>query len=251
MIRHRMRAKTTALRLCEQAIQQLTQCSIVIGCEHCSVLRTARPPKSMVALSTMPAPSPGAKRNECETIRRHTQGSLTPRTPNGSGSQSRSKPKILRPMSTFKASTGWIGSDAGFIAVIASTHVCDVRSNCLRAGTARLPDLPVGSHCRPNPGHSRTAATGKLRYSSTRQRRRRGSFQHCDLRNRRGHLLVRSRPDHEYREPRRLASGRTSLALRCRRVVAAAALPQDHPARRQGRHRRNHLGRLLAPPVLP
>ncbi len=49
----------------------------------------------------------------------------------------------------------------------------------------------------------------------------------------------------------RLAAGRAGLALRRRRLAAAAPLPADHPARRQGRHPGDRLRRFLASPLLP
>ena len=82
-------------------------------------------------------------------------------------------------------------------------------------------------------GLLRPASAG-LRRLGERGRRRR--LQHRHLRHRRGDLPVRRRPDHEYRQPARLAAGGAGLALRRGRLAAAAAVPADHPARRQGQH---------------
>ena len=44
--------------------------------------------------------------------------------------------------------------------------------------------------------------------------------------------------------PARLAAGGAGLALRRGRLAAAAAVPADHPARRQGQHRGDRVGRV-------
>ena len=64
-------------------------------------------------------------------------------------------------------------------------------------------------------------------------------------------LPLRGRPDHEHADPAGLAAGRAGLAVRRRGLAAAAAVPADHSARRQGLGGGDRLGRHLASALLP
>ena len=165
------------------------------------------------------------------------------------GRGDRSRPRTLRPTSTCRAPTAWTGSAPGFIAILASLFFAmfDITASLLvllgflifRWAVIAAPILGTLGLLRPASSGLRRLANAVVAAIFNIIIFGTGSAIYLFAVN-----LILSTASLAG-----LAAGRSDLADRRGRLAAAAPVPPDHPARRQGLDRGRRLGRPLAPVV--